>query len=143
MDRLFLFHERSRIHHLPRQSERWRVDQCTIFQLFTDRLVSEGSPDCFMYAFLKYIAATPHVRLPLSVSLGYGFDVIRWSGCLELFLNPAWSAHWHRSSTARSRLYSIVERGVLKGVEDHRLTCSSLDLSRLLSCRSLWSMCFL
>ena len=88
-------------------------------------------------AFLMSIAATlmsvSHSLLLWDMSL----YVIRWSGCLELFLNPAWSAHWHRSSTARSRLYSIVERGVFKAVEDHRSTCSSLDLSHLLSCRSL------
>ena len=130
-----------RIHHLPRQSARWRVGRCTIFQLFTDRLVSEGSQiaSCCTEssAFLMSIAATlmsvSHSLLLWDMIL----YVIRWTRCLELFLNSAWSAHWHRSSTARSRLKSIVERGLLKVVEDHRWTCSSLDLSHLLSCRSL------
>ena len=67
-------------------------------------------------AFLMSISATlmsvSHSLLLWDMSL----YVIRWSGCSELFLNPAWSAHWHRSSTARSRLYSIVERGVFKAV---------------------------
>ena len=61
-------------------------------------------------AFLMSIAATlmsvSHSLLLWDMSL----YVKRWSGCLELFLNPAWSAHWYRSSTARSGLYSIVER---------------------------------
>ena len=53
------------------------VDQCTIFQLFTDRLVSEESPDCFMLCGIKCLfdvhRCHPHVRLPLSASLGYEF----------------------------------------------------------------------
>ena len=80
----------------------------------------------------------PHVRLPLSASLGYEFvrhEVVRLFGVVSEFC--LFGTHWHRSSTARSWLKSIVERVVLKAVEDHRLTCGSLDLSRLLSCRSL------
>ena len=66
-----------RIHHTPRQSVRWRVGRCTIFQIFTDRLVSEESPDCFMLYGIKCLfdvhRCHPHVTLPLSASLGYEF----------------------------------------------------------------------
>ena len=45
------------MHHFPRQLVRWPVDQCTFFQeanvLFTDQMVSEGSPDCFMLYGIK------------------------------------------------------------------------------------------
>ena len=137
-----MFHERSRIHHPPRQSVRWQVGRCTIFPIFTDRLVSEESPDCFMLYGIKcrfeVQRCHPHVRLPLSASLGYEFvrhKVVQLFGVVSESCLAG--THWYRSSTARSQLYSIVERGVFKAVEDHRSTCSSLDLSRLLSCRSL------
>ena len=79
-----------RIHHLPRQSVRWRVGRCTIFQLFTDRLVSDGPPDCFMLYGIKCLfdvhRCHPHVRLPLSAPLGYEFvrhKVVRLFGVVS------------------------------------------------------------
>ena len=80
----------TRIHHPPRQSVRWRVGRCTIFQLFTDRLVSEGPPDCFMLYGIKCLfdvhRCHPHVRLQLSAPLGYEFvrhKVVRLFGVVS------------------------------------------------------------
>ena len=118
------------------------VARWSVYNFSNYLLVSEESPDCFMLygikCFFDVHRCHPHVRLPLSASLGHEFvrhKVVRLFGVVSESCLAG--THWYRSTTARSRLYSIVERGVFKAVEDHRSTCSSLDLSRLLSCRSL------
>ena len=64
-------------------------------------------------AFLKSIAAT---HMSVSHSLLFwemSLYVIKWCVVWNVFLNPAWSAHWYRSSTA---------------LKDHRSACSSSQL---------------
>ena len=57
-------------------------------ELFTDRMVSGRSPDCFMLCRIKCLLQVdrchPHVCLPLSAFLGYEFvrhEVVRCSEC--------------------------------------------------------------